>query len=122
MIPLRAGDAFETSFVSEIQSGTPGQVQASIEMNGIATSTTHGGGPSRHRMKPQPGPNVLAGHVEAPDLEGAIWKLDFSQTDGFVAGSIGVESGEVVSASSHAVVFRLSGTESRIRLRFRMEP
>jgi len=37
-------------------------------------------------------------------------------------GLIGVESGEVVSASSPAVVFRLSGTESRIRLRFRMEP
>ncbi len=30
--------------------------------------------------------------------------------------------GEAVSASSHAVVFRLSGTETRIRFRFRMEP
>jgi hypothetical protein len=73
-------------------------------------------------MKPQPGPNVLAGHAEAADLEGALWRLDFSRTDGFVAGSIAVESGEVVSASSHAVVFRLSGAGSRIRLLFRMEP
>jgi hypothetical protein len=121
-VTLKAGDAFETSFVSEIQSGSPGQVQASIEMNGIATSTTHGGGPSRHRMKPQPGPNVLAAYAAAPDLEGALWKIDFSQTEGFVPGSIAVEAGEVVSVSTHIVLFRLAGSESRIRMRFRMEP
>jgi hypothetical protein len=122
MIPLKAGDALETSFVSEIQSGSSGQVQASIEMNGLGTSTAQGRGPSRHRMKPQPGPNVLAGYAAAPDLEGAIWKLDFSQTEGFVPGSIAVEAGEVISASAHAVVFRLGGSETRIRFRFGMEP
>jgi hypothetical protein len=122
MIPLKAGDALETSFVSEIQSGSSGQVQASIEMNGLGTSTAQGGGPSRHRMKPQPGPNVLAGYAAAPDLEGAIWKLDFSQTEGFVPGSITAEAGDVVSLSTHVVLFRLGGSESRIRIRFRMEP
>jgi uncharacterized repeat protein (TIGR01451 family) len=121
-VPLKAGDALETSFLSEIQSSSPGRVRTSIETNGLLTSASHGGGPSLHRMKPQPGSNVLAGYAEAPDLDGALWRLDFSQTEGFVAGSIGVESGELVSASSHAVVFRLSGTESRIRFRFRMEP
>jgi hypothetical protein len=120
--PLKAGGALETSFVSEIQSGTPGPIQASIEMNGLGISTTHGGGPSRLRMKPQPGPNVLAGYAAASDLEGALWKLDFSQTEGFVPGSITVESGEVIMASAHGVVFRLAGSETRIRFRFRMDP
>ena len=122
MIPLKAGDALETSFLSEIQSASSGQVQASIEMNGLGTATTQGAGPSRHRMKPQPGPNVVAGYAAAADLEGALWKLDFSQTEGFVPGSIAVESGDVVSAASHAVVFRLAGIETRIGFRFRMEP
>jgi hypothetical protein len=122
IVTLKAGADLETSFVSEIQSGTPGQVQASIEMNGLGTSATRGGGPSRHRMKPQPGPNVLAGYAAAPDLEGALWKLDFSQTEGFVPGSIAVETGDVVSAATHIVVFRLAGSETRIRFRFRMDP
>jgi hypothetical protein len=91
-------------------------------MNGLGISTTHGGGPSRLRMKPQPGPNVLAGYAAASDLEGALWKLDFSQTEGFVPGSITVESGEVIMASAHGVVFRLAGSETRIRFRFRMDP
>ncbi len=122
MIPLKAGNALETAFLSDIQSGTPGPIQASIEMNGLATSTTGGGGPSRHRMKPQPGRNVLAGYAAAADLEGALWKLDFSQTEGFVSGSIAVEAGDAVSFSTHVVVFRLAGSESRIRVRFRMDP
>ncbi len=121
-VALKAGDALETSFLSEIQSSSPGRVRTSIEINGLLTSGSAGGGPSQNRMKPQPGPNVLEGHAEAPVLEGALWKLDFSRSDGFVAGSIGIEAGEVLSVSSHAVVFRLSGTESRIRFQFRMEP
>jgi uncharacterized repeat protein (TIGR01451 family) len=121
-VALKAGDALETSFLSEIQSSSSGRVRTSIELNGLRTSASEGGGPSRNRMKPQPGPNLLEGHAEAPDLEGALWKLDFSQSDRFVSGSLGVEAGDVVSVSSHAVVFRLSGTESRIRFRFRMEP
>jgi hypothetical protein len=115
-------NAVETSFVSEIQSGTSGRIQTSLELNGVGTATVHGGGPSRHRIQLQRGSNVLAGYAAAPDLEGALWSLDFSQAEGFVSGSIAVEAGEVVSAASHAVVFRLAGAETRIRFRFRMDP
>jgi PKD domain/Domain of unknown function DUF11 len=115
-------NAVETSFLSEIQSGTSGRIQTSLELNGVGTATVHGGGPSRHRIQLQRGSNVLAGYAAAPDLEGALWSLDFSQAEGFVSGSIAVEAGEVVSAASHAVVFRLAGAETRIRFRFRMDP
>jgi uncharacterized repeat protein (TIGR01451 family) len=121
-VPLKALKAQHAEFVSEIQSSSSGPIQASIEMNGLGISTAQGGGPSRHRMKPQPGPNVLAGYAAAATLEAALWKIDFSQTEGFVPGSIAVEAGEVISASAHAVVFRLGGSETRIRFRFGMEP
>lgn len=120
--PFQASEAPETSFVSEIQTAAPGQVQASIEMNGLGASTAPGGGPIRHRMKGQPGPNVLAGYAASARLEGALWRFDFSGTEGFVPGSIAVDAGDVVSAGSHAVVFRLAGNETRIRFRFGMEP
>jgi hypothetical protein len=120
--PLQSTDAIETSFLSEIQSSDSGRIQASIEMNGLGSSTLQSVGPSRHRMKPQPGPNVLAGYAAAASLEGALWRLDFSETEGFVPGSLTVEGGDALSVSSHAVVFRLAGSESRIRIRFRTEP
>ncbi len=112
--------ALETSFLSDVQAGGP--VQTSMEINGLATSGVHRPGPTRLRMTPSPGPNVLAGFVSGTSLEGVLWKLDFSATEGFVPGSIAVEAGEVVSASSHVVVFRLGGNEYRMRLRFRIEP
>ncbi len=121
-VALRALRELHAEFLSEIQSASSSQVQASIEMNGLGTSITQGAGPSRHRMKPQPGPNVLAGFAAGSDLEGALWRLDFSATEGFVPGSLAVEAGEVVSASSHTVIFRLTGVETRIRVRFRIDP
>jgi len=122
VVTLKAGDALTTSFLSEIQSESSARIQASIEMNGLRTSTQNGRWSSHYRMKAQPGPNVLAGYAAAADLEGALWKFDFSQTEGFASGSITVESGDVVSGGTHAVVFRLAGSETRIRFRFSMEP
>jgi hypothetical protein len=121
VVTLKAGDGLTTSFLSEIQSGSSSPVQASIELNGLGTSPVSGRGPSRHAVKPQPGENVLAGYAAAAHLDGALWKIDFSQTEGFVPGSLDVESGDVISASAHSVAFRLTGSESRIRLRFRIE-
>jgi hypothetical protein len=121
-VALKTGEALETSFMSEIQSDSPGPVQASIELNGLAASTIHGRGPDRLRLSPQPGPNLVAGFAAGSSLEGALWRLDFSATEGFVPGSIAVEAGEAVALSAHAVVFRLAGSETRLRFRFRMEP
>jgi PKD repeat protein len=119
-VNLKMGDLSETTFLSEVQANRP--VQTSIELNGLASPGALGEGPSRHRMKPVSGPNVLAGFASGASLEGALWKLDFSATEGFVPGSLAIDAGEVVSASPYTVVFRLGGNETRIRLRFRMEP
>ncbi len=123
-VTLKTDEALETSFVSEIQSEAQGEVRASIELNGLsisATSAVRGFGPSRQRMTPRPGTNLVALHAASRDLEGALWKIDFTQTEGFVLGSIRVDSGEVMSSSAQVVVFRLAGSETRIRFRFEVE-
>jgi hypothetical protein len=121
-VTLKAGETLETSFLSEVQSDSSAPLQSSIEMNGLPAASVPGRGIHRHRMIPQSGPNVLAGFVSGSHLEGALWRFDFSATEGFVPGSIAVEAGEVLSATAQAVVFRLAGGETRIRFRFQMEP
>ncbi len=120
-VTLKTGEAFETSFLSEIDSETGAEVRASIEMNGLSLSPPTGRGQSLHRMTPQPGTNVVTLYAASRELEGALWKIDYSRTEGFVPGSISVDSGEVVSSSPRAVTFRLAGSETRIRFRFEME-
>jgi uncharacterized repeat protein (TIGR01451 family) len=123
-IALKAFTSLEAAVVSEIQSSsaqTPGDLRASLELNRSAIATTDGSGPKRHVMKGQRGQNVLAGYASGASLEGAMWRLDFSTTEGFVPGSLVVEAGDVVSSGGAFVVFRLSGGEARIRMRFKLE-
>jgi hypothetical protein len=62
----------------------------------------------------------MAGVAQAARLEGILWHFDFTNTDRFEPGSIGIELGEVVSMTSHTIVFRLSGTQGRLRFRYRI--
>jgi uncharacterized repeat protein (TIGR01451 family) len=121
-VPLKTLPAQEVEFLSEIESASPDRVRASIEMNGLGMPSTHAVGPTRHRITSRPGPNVIAGFATGSSLEGSLWEFDFSATEGFAPGSISVEAGEVVAISSHVVIFRLAGSETRIRFGFRMEP
>jgi hypothetical protein len=120
-VGLMETDLVESSFVSEILSEGSTPVQASLEINGSAAPAGPAGGPSRVRVAPQSGTNLVSLHAAARELEGTLWKIDFSGTEGFIAGSIHIDSGEAISMSPNAVIFRLAGSETRIRFRFRVE-
>ena len=48
----------------------------------------------------------------------ALWRFDFRGTEGFVSGSIRVESGQVVSRGGRQVVFRVSEPGERLKFTF----
>jgi len=68
-----------------------------------------------------PGESVIEAFLVASSGRSGTWRFDLSGTGGFVPGSILVESGEVLTLESRAVVFRVSGVAGeRSRFRFRV--
>jgi hypothetical protein len=108
-----------TSFISEISGGTKGGVQAILEVNERRT-TMNNSSPRQIAFSTVEEENVMAGVAQATSLEGVLWRFDFTNTEQFEPGSIGAELGEVLSMTSHTIVFRLAGTQGRVSFRFRI--
>lgn len=123
-VSLKANTAapLEAAFVTEIQSSTRGQVQASLELNGTETSVADDTGPRRQVMKARTGRNIVVGYAAGANLDGALWRIDFSRSRHFRPGSLVVEAGDVVSLDAYRVVFRLSSGAPRVRFQFQMDP
>ena len=109
-----------TSFVSEISGGPVGAVHASLELNERVHVSTDDASPRQIALLGLEGENFVAGLARAKGLEGVHWRFDFSRAEHFESGSLRVELGDVVSIGSHTVVFRLEGTQGRVRFRFRL--
>jgi PKD repeat protein len=100
-----------------------GGARGFVTMNNIRTFTTNNSAPSNHAVQGRLGENEIEAYLATPiDTEGA-WRFDFSGASGFVAGSIKVKSGQVISIDSRSVVFRLSGAPGeRIKFTYKLLP
>ena len=114
---LRASDV-TVSVLSALefpQGGDP--VRAQLSVNDSATVTTTA--TQQLRLRARIGDNVLEGRLLSAAGGTGRWRLDFTGTPDFVAGSLRVDNGELLARDAHTVVFRMSGkTGPFVRVRF----
>jgi uncharacterized repeat protein (TIGR01451 family) len=112
----------DVSFTSAMEvTGSQRRVSGHIVLNGARAGTASSRSPQRYHLKGAGGRNVIEAYSTAGWEGEAFWRFDFQGSERFIAGSIRVELGQVVSRDGHAVVFRLSKPGERIKFAFRLE-
>jgi hypothetical protein len=92
-----------------------------IVLNGSRIDRVSGARPFMHEFETHPGPNTVEAVLLSKVGGETLWRFDFSRADHFVAGSLTVEQGHVISRDSLSIVFRLSGTSGeRIKFTYRL--
>jgi hypothetical protein len=115
-----ASGATEVSFrsVLELPPGANGQ----IALNDAETVAALSPSPQQHRLRGRGGENVVEGRLLSEGSEPGLWKFDFRGAPDFVAGSLRVDSGDVVALDGERVVFRVTGKPGPpIRFRFQLQ-
>jgi len=113
-----------TSFLSflEVQPGDRGG-RAEVRVNADRVDVVDVSATVHHHLRARAGENMVEAQLLTPVGGGGFWRFDFSGTEHFVAGSLLVEAGNVVSLDAHSVVFRLGGSPGeRIQFRYRLSP
>lgn len=100
-----------------------GHARGQVLVNGSALEGTDSEAPRVHRVRARAGENRIDAFLEPGAAEEGLWRFDFAGARPFVAGSLRVESGQVISLDSYSVVFDLSGAKGApIRFTFELEP
>ena len=97
-----------------------GTTQTQLTFNEARTVVTDNSGPSSHDVPGRTGDNVVEGFVTRNPAAAGVWRFDFRGAPGFEAGSIRVETGTVVAAGSHEVVFRVAPGARRVKFHYRL--
>lgn len=96
--------------------------RAQLFLNDAETIPASAPSPQRLRVNAVSGENILEGRLLGEAGEPGRWRIDFREARSFVAGSLRVDSGQVVAIDAYSVVFQLSGKpDAPIRFRFRLE-
>jgi len=82
-----------------------GRVRGQIVINGASFQGTDNSGEFVYTARVKEGLNRVETQMEVPGDVSASWRFDFSASAGFVAGSLRVESGQVVSHDGTSIVF-----------------
>ncbi len=110
----------DVTFTSQLElpEGNSGQ----ISLNATEIVATVAPAPQRYRLRAYAQENVVDARLLTRPNGPGQWQFDFSNSQGFVPGSLRVDSGQVLSLDSRRVVFRVGeGAGPRIRFRFRLE-
>ncbi|GMR23678.1 MAG: hypothetical protein BMS9Abin37_2130 [Acidobacteriota bacterium] len=114
---LRAIDVTFTSELEFPEGSEAPRAQLSINDAGSVTTTAT----QRLRIRARGGENFVEGRLLAEASGPGRWRFDFNGTASFVAGSLRVDSGQVLAVDSHSVVFRVTGKPGPfVRFRFRL--
>ena len=114
---LRATDVTFTSAL-ELPEGNE-SVRAQLSVNDTGSVTT--AATEQLRIRVRGGENVVEGRLLDEASGPGRWRFDFTGAANFVAGSLRVDSGQVLATDSHSVVFRLTGKLGPfVRFRFRL--
>jgi PKD repeat protein len=113
-------DLINTSFVSRLDVPPgDGSVRGQVLLNGSSLQETNNTAPFRHQVQGQEGRNTVEARVVVGNGEGR-WVFDFGSSPHFVAGSLAVESGQVIVQEGSRIVFRVSPSAPPIRFRYRL--
>ena len=122
--PFLKEQKVRTDFTSFL--GVPpfdGRTQGQVHHNGSRVDIVTNAGPAQHGIDGRYGENVLEAYTTTPLANPGYWRFDFSSARNFVAGSIKVQSGQVMAADGRSVVFRLGGAPGeRIRFTYELLP
>jgi uncharacterized repeat protein (TIGR01451 family) len=123
VVPARAAP-LETAFRSFLGVGPfDGGARGEVLWNGALLASTDSSAPFPHQLSGKSGENRIEAYLAREASESGFWRFDFSGARHFVAGSIRVEKGQVLSVDAYAVVFALSGKPGeRLEFRFELEP
>ncbi len=114
---VNPGDVTFTSQL-ELPEGNSGQ----ISLNATEIVATVAPAPQRYRLRAYAQENVVDARLLTRPNGPGRWQFDFSNSQGFVPGSLRVDSGQVLSLDNRRVVFRVGeGAGPPIRFRFRLE-
>jgi hypothetical protein len=120
VVERRTSGSTEVSFTSVLE--LPPGVNGQIALNDAETVTALSPSPQKHRLRGRGGENIVEGRLLSEGSEPGLWKFDFRGAADFVAGSLRVDSGDVVALDRESVVFRVTGKPgSPIRFRFRLQ-
>ncbi len=86
-----------------------GAVVGIIMVNGNETTRLTSEAPFAYRMNGTIGDNKIRAYVVPSGSREGYWRFDFSGESNFVAGSIIVRRGDVLTVDAHTVAFRVSG-------------
>jgi hypothetical protein len=119
-LSFRPAEPIESSFTSFLGvQPFDGSARGAVVANGRERVFVDNSAPSTHRYPGVTGLNSIEAVVTSSTREG-FWSFDFSKAEHFVPGTFQVQAGQVVSQSSHQLVFRVSGASDE-RLVFRYE-
>lgn len=116
--------ALESHFTSLLDAGSGTEAAAgNVLLNGAQLDGTTGGAPFRHNVKGRGGENTIEAYTFSPIQGDGVWEFRFSDSPHFVAGSIRVSSGRLVSLDGLSVVFALNRTPGeRIKFSYELRP
>jgi len=116
--------ALATTFTSFLGVGPfDGSSRGEVRLNDATLAVTDSSAPFDHRLSGRAGENGVEAHLTSEAGASGFWRFDFSGAPHFVAGSIRVETGEVISLDAYTVVFGVSGRAGgRIKFRYRLQP
>jgi PKD repeat protein len=110
-----SGIAFTSAL--ELPPGANGQ----IAVNQSETLALAAPAPQKLRLRGRSGENLVEGRLLSEASGGGQWRFDFRDAEGFLPGSLRVDSGDVLSLEATSLVFRVTGKPGPpIRFRFRV--
>ncbi len=124
IVPQRSPDliptTLDTSFFSRLDvPPADGTVRGQVVVNGASLQETNNSAPFRHQVKGQKGRNTVEARWVA-GTGGGRWVFNFTNAPHFVAGSLAVESGQVIVQEPSRIVFRVSPSAPPIRFHYRL--
>jgi hypothetical protein len=130
-VTVRTGTTYRTddaqgailSFTSQLAAvPADGRARGQIVVNGSQELTLDNASATRRDVRVGAGVVRVEATLLTPVPAGSLWQLDFSSSEGLVAGSLKAEEGALVGGDDRRVLFRLSGDRGetfRLRLLLR---
>jgi uncharacterized repeat protein (TIGR01451 family) len=107
--------SYRSSIVVEPRTG---QVRGQIVVNGGSFQATDNSGDFAYATRVMEGLNRIETRLDIPAGASGMWRFDFSGSKDFVAGSLRVESGQVLSQDGASLVFAVRSGTSAPRFTF----
>jgi hypothetical protein len=121
-LPANQRAGFRGSFTSSLLVESHHRTTlGNIVINGARIDGVSSARPFLHEFETHAGLNTVEAVLLSKVRGEMIWRFDFSRAERFIAGSLEVEQGQMISRDTHSIAFRLSGASGeRIKFTYRL--